>query len=70
AALFAPVPSRSPIAQLASHAAQPRRQRNQRAGTTTDRWLKTNISGPTTSDRIKKMFALKADADVWSFCLI
>lgn len=23
-----------------------------------------------TSDRIKKMFALKADADVWSFCLI
>jgi len=41
------VPSRSPIAQLASHAAQPRRQRNQRAGTTTDRWLKTNISGPT-----------------------
>ena len=23
-----------------------------------------------TSDRIKKMFALKADVDVWSFCLI
>jgi hypothetical protein len=47
AALFAPAPSRSPIAELVSHTAQTRRQRIQRAGTTTGRFLKTNRSGPT-----------------------
>jgi transposase len=47
AALFAPVPSRSPIAQLVSHTAQTRRPRIQAAGTTTGRCLKMNKSGPT-----------------------
>ena len=43
AALFAPVPSRSPVAQLASHAAQTCRQRIQASGASAGHCLKANI---------------------------